>query len=251
MEFSLGDSDRLQPMSKEGFRDLLLAELDRSAELRARVVEDADFGERRKLLRAWQGARLARTHRDLLESRRFHDAAQFFLTDLYGPSDLSRHIEDVRRLVPVMTNVLPDSGLATVAHAMELNVLSESLDGAMVEALGAKDITDTAYAEAYRSVGRADDRRHQIDLIALLGGALEGLSHIRFLGITLRMMRTPAQIAGLGELQGFLERGYAAFGAMSGGADEFVTIVVARERAISEALMAGDDGALQPAPTAG
>jgi hypothetical protein len=221
--------------------------------LRARVVEDAGFSERRVQLRAWQAARLARTHSDLLESRRFGAAAKFFLTDLYGPSDLSRHIEDVRRLVPLMASVLSDSGLATVAHAMELNVLSESLDGAMVEALGEKaaHITDEAYAQAYRAVGRARDRERQIDLIALLGGALEKLTHIRFLGMTLRIMRTPAQIAGLGELQGFLERGYAAFRAMSGGAGEFVTIVVARERAISKALMAGDDSALQRVPAAG
>ena len=240
-------------MTQETYRDLLLAELDRSAELRARFVEDAGFSERRVQLRAWQAARLAHTHKDLLESRRFGAAAKFFLTDLYGPSDLSRHIEDIRRLVPVMASVLSDSGLATVAHAVELNVLSESLDGAMVEALGetAADITDEAYAQAYRAVDRAQDRERQIDLIALLGGALEKLTHIRFLGMTLRVMRTPAQIAGLGELQGFLERGYAAFRAMSGGAGKFVTIVVARERAISAALMAGDDGALQRAPAAG
>jgi hypothetical protein len=240
-------------MTQETFRDLLLAELDRSAALRARVVEDAGFSRRRALLRAWQAARLARTHRDLLESRRFGAAAEFFLTELYGPSDLSRHIEDVRRLVPVMASMLPESGLATVAHAMELNVLSESLDGAMVEALGetAADITDEAYAQAYRAIDRAQDRERQIDLIALLGEALEKLTHIRFLGMTLRMMRTPARVAGLGELQGFLERGYAAFSAMSGGAVEFVTIVVTRERAISRALMAGDDGALQRAPAAG
>jgi hypothetical protein len=91
----------------------------------------------------------------LLESRRFNDAAKLFLDDLYGPSDLSRHIEDVRRIVPVMKSVLPDSGLATVAHAMELNVLSESLDAAMVETLGerAADITDSVYGDAYRAVG--------------------------------------------------------------------------------------------------
>ena len=144
-------------MTQETYRELLLTELDRSAELRARVVEDAAFSERRARLRAWQAARLARTHRDLLESRRFHDAAVFFLTDLYGPRDLSRHIEEVRRLVPVMTSVLPDSGLATVAHAMELNALSESLDGAMVESLGEKAtlITDELYAlSTVRAFGR-------------------------------------------------------------------------------------------------
>src|SRR5208337_4628610 len=162
-------------MTQETFRELLLTELDRSAELRARIVEDAGFGERRALLRDWQAARLARTHRDLLESRRFHDATEFFLTDLYGPRDLSRHIEEVRRILPVMTSMLPDSGLATVAHAMELNALSESLDAAMVEWLGEKapEITDALYGEAYRAVGPAQDRERQIDLIALLGEALD------------------------------------------------------------------------------
>ena len=233
-------------MSKESFHDLLLAELDRSADLRARFAEDAAFGERRALLRAWQAARLAQTHRDLLESRRFHDAAQFFLIDLYGPKDLSRHVEDVRRILPLMTKMLPDSGLETVAHAMELNVLSESLDGAMVEALGEKTpITEASYAAAYRTVGRAEDRQRQIDLIALLGEALDRLTHQRLIGMALKVMRKPAEIAGLGELQGFLERGYRAFGAMRGGAGEFVSIVVSRERAISEALLAGEPHALQ------
>ena len=234
-------------MTQETYRELLLAGLDRAAELRTRVAEDAAFGDRRLLLRAWQAARLARTHRDLLESPRFHDAAEFFLTDLYGPRDLSRHIEEVRRIVPMMTSVLPDSGLATVAHAMELNALSESLDGAMVEALGEKaaDIDDALYAAAYRAADCANDRERQIDLIELLGQALDKLTHIRFIGMTLKLMRKPAHLAGLGDLQAFLERGYAAFGAMRGGAGEFVSIIVARERAISRALFAGDDEALR------
>jgi hypothetical protein len=61
-------------------------------------------------------------------------------------------------------------------------------------------------------------------------------------------MHKPAGLAGLGELQGFLERGYRAFGVMRGGASEFVSIVVARKRAISEALLAGDDSVLGRRP---
>jgi hypothetical protein len=234
-------------MTQDTFRRLLLAELDRSADLRARSVEDAAFSERRAALRAWQAARLARTHQDLLESRHFHAAAKFFLTDLYGPKDLSRHVEEVRRIVPLMIRTLPDSGLATVAHAMELNALSESLDAAMAETLGehAAHITDKLYADAYRTVGRAPDRERQIDLIALLGQALDRLTHLPFIGMTLKVMRKPAELAGLGELQAFLERGYVAFGAMRGGAGEFVSIIVARERTISSALLAGDDEALR------
>ncbi len=234
-------------MTQDTYRRLLSTELDRSAELRARMIEDATLSERRAALRVWQAARLGRTHQDLLESRRFRAAAKFFLTDLYGPKDLSRHIEEVRRIVPVMTRTLPNSGLATVAHAMELNALSESLDTAMAEALGerAAEITDKSYTNAYRAVGRAPDRERQIDLIALLGQALDKLAHLSFIGMTLKVMRKPAQLAGLGELQAFLERGYTAFGAMRGGAGEFVAIIVARERAISTALLAGDDEALR------
>ena len=237
-------------MSKDAIHDLLLAELDRSAALRARSAGDGSFRERRALLRSWQAARLARTHQDLLASRRFRDAAEFFLVDLYGPKDLSQHIEDVRRILPVMMKVLPEYGLTTVAHAVELNVLSESLDGAMVEALGvdAATIADVTYAAAYRKVDRTEDRKRQIDLIALLGEALDKLTHQRFVSTALKMMRKPAELAGLGELQGFLERGYRAFGVMRGGASEFVSIVVARERAISEGLLAGDDSVLRRRP---
>jgi hypothetical protein len=237
-------------MSIGHFHNQLLRELERSALLRARAVDDEGFRERLAPLRAWQAARLARTHQDLLESPRFHDAAHFFLTDLYGPEDLSRHLEDVRRIVPAMTRVLPESGLATVARAAELNALSASLDAAMVEALGARaaSITDAIYAAAYRKVGRVEDRERQIDLIALLGAALDKLTHQRFIGATLILMRGPAKAAGLGELQGFLERGYAAFGAMRGGASEFISIVVGRERRIGKGLLAGDDSVLRRRP---
>ena len=237
-------------MSKEAIHDLLLAELDRSAALRARFGEDPSLAKRRTFLRSWQAARLARTHQDLLANPRFHDAAEFFLVDLYGPRDLSRHMENVRRILPVMTNFLPEYGLATVAHAVELNVLSESLDGAMVKALDADagTINNATYAAAYRKVDRTEDRKRQIDLIALLGEALDKLTHQRFIGAALKMMRKPAELAGLDELQGFLERGYRAFGAMRGGASEFVSIVVARERAISETLFAGDDSVLGRRP---
>jgi hypothetical protein len=237
-------------MTKDTFRDLLLAELDRSEALRARTEENEAFARRRGLLRDWQAGRLARTHRDLLESARFGAAARFFLTDLYGPHDISRHIEGVRRITPLMMKVLPDSGLATVAHAVELNALSESLDGDMVEALGDRAVflDEAAYGAAYRAIGRPEDRARQIDLIELLGNALDKLTHLHLIGATLKMMRKPAALAGLGELQAFLERGYSAFGAMRGGAGEFVTLLVARERAISKAVLAGDDEALSRPP---
>ena len=145
--------------------------------------------------------------------------------------------------------VLPESGLTAVAHAVKLNVLSESLDGAMVEALGADaaTISDTTYAAAYRKAGREEDRERQIDLIALLGAALDKLADQRFIGAALKMMRKPAELAGLGKLEGFLGRGYRA-SAMRRGAGEFVSIVVGRERSIVKGLLAGDDSILRWRP---
>ncbi len=233
-------------MAPVSVKDQLLADLDRSARLRRRTTEDSEFHRRRLLLRFWQGERLARTHFDLVFEPRFSAAAKFFLGDLYGPTDIGAHIDDIRRVVPVMVRTLPASGLATVARAVELNALSEDLDGAMVEAIGeAADRLDNAtYAAAYAEVGRRDDRRRQLDLIAECGAALDRLTHVRFIGAALKLMHKPAHLAGLGELQEFLERGYEAFGKMRGGAGEFISIVVTRERALSEALINGEADAL-------
>ena len=49
-----------------------------------------------------------------------------------------------------------------------------------------RDITDETYAEAYRAVDRAKDRERHIDLIELLGRALDKLSLPRFKGAKLR-----------------------------------------------------------------
>ncbi len=233
-------------MADAFLKDQLLAELDRCEGLRRRQVEDELFHQRRLKLRAWQAARLARSHRDLAVNPRFAAASKFFLGELYGPRDLGAHIDEVRRIVPIMIKTQPASGLLTVARSVELNAVSEDLDGAMVEAIGerAAAIDNAVYAEAYRTVGRAEDRRRQIDLIELLGGALDALTHHKFIGATLKVMRKPAKLAGLGGLQSFLERGYDAFGPMRGGAGEFVSIIVWRERMLSAALLKGDAHAL-------
>jgi len=233
----------------EPARDLalarLVAELDAIAHVRRAVEGDASTAEGRKSLREWQAARLARTHADLLASPKFRGAAQFFLADLYGPQDLGHREQAVRRVLPLMHKTLPAPALETIADALELDALSESLDVAMVGALGdiAIPIDPARYGAAYRAVGRAGDRARQIDLIRHLGQSLEQLTRARFVGATLGIMRKPAQLAGLGDLQAFLERGYDAFRQM-GGAKEFIEIVAGREAAISAALFAGDDSPL-------
>lgn len=218
--------------------DRLKSQLDVAQEIRAKLAADPAALEQRAALRQWQAERLARTHADLLENPRYHDTALFFLSDIYGPKDLNRHIAEVKRLLPLMTSALPEAGLETVADAVELNTLSEWLDADMVGVL--KDevfhLDEAKYICAYKTVGRRADRERQIDLIGHIGRTLDRLTRKPLIGATLSMMRTPAELAGLGELQNFLERGHSAFRAM-GGANEFLDAITSRERALMQAWL--------------
>ncbi|MGB0084746.1 MAG: hypothetical protein WBP94_05160 [Rhodomicrobiaceae bacterium] len=231
--------------NKEEIVERLVKQLDAAHEVRTSLKSDAVTATRRERLREWQAERLSRTHADLLTNPRSQATALFFLTDIYGPKDLSQHEEDVRRILPVMTRVLPATGLETVADVFELNALSERLDGAMVRALesAADHLTPADYGRAYRQVGRRADRERQIDLIDQLGHSLDRLTRSSFIGMALSTMRKPALVAGLGGLQDFLERGYKAFRKI-GRADEFMESIVTRERQLLEALFAGDDALL-------
>jgi hypothetical protein len=199
----------------------------------------------RQHLRSWQAQRLARTHAKLLTNPRFAEAATFFLTEIYGANDPTVRDAEIRRVLPAAVKLLPLAGLETVADAIELDALSEDLDSAMVMALGKRigRIEAESYGRAYREVGRRKDRELQIDLIQHLGQSLDRLARLPFVTTSLAMMRLPAQLAGLSELQSFLERGYAAFHKM-GGADEFLGLVIERERNLLKALFAGDDSLL-------
>jgi hypothetical protein len=220
-------------------------QLDLAAELRDSARAKPDVEAARERLRAWQAVRLARTHADLLASPRMGPAATFFLTDIYGANDLSVLAADVKRTVPVMTKLMPLAALETVADAIELHTLSEELDIAMVNALGSRirKLDAAAYGDAYRTVDRRGDRERQISLIEDLGQALGRLIGQPFVASALALMRKPAQLAGFGELQAFLERGHDAFRKI-GDTKEFLDLIVSRERKLLKALFAGDDSLL-------
>jgi len=215
--------------------------LTEAAALRRTGQADPLRATRRQRLREFQSARLAATHADLLAHPRYQQAARFFLSDLYSPKDLSARDAEVERVLPIMTNVLPLSGLRALGLAAELDALSERFDTAMTEALGARldsPLRQADYAEAWRQVGNRPGRMHQIALIRATGDMLDGIAHKPGLRMLLKTMRKPAQLAGLGELQGFLERGFDAFRSMR-RADEFLDLVIEREQRLADALFDG------------
>lgn len=195
--------------------------------------------------KAWQSQRLANMHADLRASDRYGPAVEFFLAELYAPKDFGRRDAELARVLPVMTRFLPEKALDTLADAAQMDALSESLDVAMVEAVerdvGVRALNGAAYGRAWRKVGRHDDRALQVELVGRIGAALDHLTRVPLIGATLRMMRGPAHMAGLAELQHFLESGFAAFKHM-GRADDFLTRILARETDYMESLFAGGDG---------
>jgi hypothetical protein len=198
-------------------------------------------------LQRWQAARLQRSFADFLDEPRTAPAARFFLDDLYGDHDVTARDRDVERVLPLMRKLLPEHLIETAADAIELAWLSHALDMRMAEALQRQGVQPSAldedsYAAAYRAVGKRRIREHQIALILRVGATLDHAVHKPWIPRLLRASRLPAKLAGLGELQRFLERGFDAFRALR-GADDFLGAIAAREREASRRLFAGE-----PAP---
>ncbi len=194
-------------------------------------------------LRRWQAARLERSFGHFLADPKRRGAAMFFLTDVYGDQDFSRRDANVAKVVPMMQRLLPAAVLETVADAIELGTLTHALDLRMAEALETlaprrKRLDEALYAQAYRQVGHSRLRGHQIDLIAQLGVGLAKAVKMPGVLTLLKLSRGPARATGLGELQGFLERGFAAFSALGDG-KAFVGDIEQAEREVSRRLFAG------------
>ncbi|MBL0140931.1 MAG: hypothetical protein IPP91_02425 [Betaproteobacteria bacterium] len=189
-------------------------------------------------VKSWQAVRLARTYADLLVDPRYAKATAFFLGDLYGAKDFSGRDEAMRRIYPIMVRTLPRGAVETAALAIEVDALSEDLDRRMAAAIDPGPVTEASYARAYRRVGARAERVRQIELIDNVGRRLDKLVVMPFLFATLKVMRGPAKLLGLEELQTFLERGFVAFRHM-GGAEHFLATISGRESEILNRLFSG------------
>lgn len=217
----------------------ILAHLDAVAAERHARHHDAALGRRVQRLKAYQQARFARTHADMLAHPRYGAAARFFLDDLYGPSDFSDRDAQFARIVPAITRMFPEEIVQTVDALGELHALSEQLDSRMAGHLPDTDWGRVEYLHAWQALANPEQRQHQLELVLALGRRLDRFTHSRLLRQSLRMMRGPARAAGLAALQAFLERGFDTFAAMK-GAEPFLSSVQAREQAAIQRFFATD-----------
>lgn len=189
-------------------------------------------------VKAWQAARLAKTYADLAANPRYGKATAFFLDDLYGAKDFSGRDEAMLRIYPVMVRMLPLGAVETAALAIEVDALSEELDRRLAARLEAGPVTEASYGRAYREAGTRSERQRQIELIDEVGKRLDVLVVKPMIYTTLKLMRRPAKLAGLEDLQVFLEHGFEAFRHM-GGAVEFLATIAERENRILSRLFSG------------
>ncbi|HEX4857678.1 MAG TPA: hypothetical protein VFV17_01590 [Usitatibacteraceae bacterium] len=219
----------------------MIERLERLSQLRgkgSRVEQDADFARRLHQLKVWQNARLARTYADLSADPRHAAAVGFFLDHLYGDADANWRDRDLMRMMPTMRRLLPDHAYETVDRALALDVISEEFDQAMTDAIGDVPIDEAAYARAFRRVGRIADRREQVRLMRAVGEGLDEVVDKPVIYTTLKWLRKPARLAGLGEMQAFLEAGFTAFRTMA-GAEHFLSTIEQRELALIDRLATG------------
>lgn len=215
----------------------ILAHLQAVAAERASRAADAALGQQVLALKRYQQLRFERTYADLLAHPRYAGAANFFLEELYGPSDFTQRDAQFARVVPALVRLFPAEVVDTVQALAALHALSERFDTAMGRALASPDVDARAYATAWQRCGDAPGRDRQISLMRGVGRSLDMLTHNPLLRHSLRLMRGPARAAGMAALQTFLEGGFDTFRAMR-GAEEFLDLVDQRERELAKALFA-------------
>ena len=186
-------------------------------------------------LKTYQQQRFARTHASLLAHPRYGRAANFFLNELYGPQDFTQRDAQFSRIVPALVRLFPADIVDTVESLAALHALSELLDSAMAVHLGGAAPVRASYVVAWQGTGEPAARARQIELVMRVGEALDRHTRSFVLRASLKAMRGPAKAAGMGALQGFLEAGFEAFGAMR-GAREFLAIIQTRETALAKRL---------------
>lgn len=216
-------------------------ELERYHALRQH--RDPAFREHLLALQAFQARRLQHTHAALVADPEFHDATQLFLTDVYGGIDLMPMAREIERALPLAVRILPESVLATSAIATEVMVLTQELDeqlcARLLDAHGGREPSVDAYLDAFRGLGRREDRDRQMSLARDLGYGLDKYVRSRLIFATFRMANKPAHRYGLGTLYDFMDRGFRVMRPMGSVHVLFDRIMTAEAEALDR-LFAGD-----------
>jgi hypothetical protein len=218
--------------------------LSRVAELRQLARQQADLQQALNAVKRLQAQRFVGTYQDLLRHPIYAPSANFFLEELYSAKDFSDRDAQFSRIATALERTFPASVLATVLALTTLHQLTEELDMALAQAWRNSDapVGAARYMAAWRVVGQRPARDWQLATVLDVGKTLSELTRKHGLKLLLRMMRRPAELAGLGSLQGFLEAGFDHFSGMSRQRDavnHFMETIRSRESAWIDQLFDG------------
>jgi hypothetical protein len=212
--------------------------------LRQESLDVPDIGRAVSQVKRFQARRFAGTYADLLASGPYGAAARFFLEELYSDRDYAERDAQFARIASAVEKLFPRDVAETAAGLARLHALTESLDHGMARAIRLADESDVAgYVQAWKSVGRREDRQRQLETVISIGAELSRLTRTPGLRLMLKMMRAPAAAAGMGSLQRFLEAGFDTFGAVAknrGGAEGFLATIREREQQLMQLLFDTD-----------
>lgn len=189
-----------------------------------------------------QSRRFTGTYADLMADPAVRPATRFFLDELYSPGDFSARDDQFGRIAGTLQTVFPKPVVQTAVSLALLHAQTEELDQAMGRAwLARADVPGQAarYTIAWRAVGERHARHGQLASVITIGQDLARLTRMPGLRTMLRMMRRPAQAAGLGALQHFLESGFDTFGELArqrGAVERFLDTVHERESHLMEIM---------------
>lgn len=220
------------------------AHLARVTELRGQA-EFNGLGVAVQAVKQLQARRFRATYADFMTDARRVPATRFFLEELYGEHDFAERDAQFARIAGALERFFPPALSALAVDLAEIHALTEALDHQMAKhwlALGDGCSAPERYVRSWRLTGQRVDRERQLAVVQHMGQELQKHTRSKSLLLALRMMRRPAQAAGLSALQQFLENGFAAFGTL-GDAQAFLTTIAERERYWINALF----DAAQPA----
>jgi hypothetical protein len=217
----------------------------RVAQLRQLAVSTPGLARAVTDIKHLQARRFAGTYDDLLHSDHYKPACLFFLEELYSDKDYSRRDAQFSRMAGPLDKLFPQSVAQTAIALAQLHCLTEELDLASAQQWMANPQVPEAarYVLAWRAVDRRADRNRQLASVMTVGHELARLTRLPGLRLMLKMMRGPAQLAGLESLQHFLELGFDTFAAMgrkANGTAFFLDTVHTREARLIDLLFDAD-----------
>lgn len=182
-------------------------------QLRAEASQSQPLSRAVHEIKTIQAKRFKNTYKDLLESPIYQNCALFFLTELYSERDYARRDQQFARVAGAIEMAFPQPVIATTIELAKLHHVTETLDLAMAQQWLRCSATSpaTRYCLAWQTVNSTVQRRWQLQTVISIGQKLGNLTRRRSLRLLLKMMRHPAELAGLSELQSFLETGFDRF----------------------------------------